>query len=106
MSFRLVDSLAKIEAAKLLAYKALWLQDQGRPSTKEAAMVKSIAPTIAIEACNNAMVTLGHTGYSSEARMEQRLRDAYGFEFADGTQDIQRVVMVREFIGREYLNYT
>ena len=106
VSFRLVDSLARIEAAKLLAYKALWLLDQGRSSTRETAMVKSIAPSIGIEACNNAMVTLGHVGYSSEARMEQRLRDAYGFEFADGTQDIQRIVMVREFIGREYLNYT
>jgi len=106
VSFRLVDSLARIEAAKLLAYKAFWLQDQGRSSTKESAMVKSIAPLLGIEACNNAMVTLGHVGYSSEARMEQRLRDAYGFEFADGTQDIQRLVMVREFIGKEYLNYT
>ncbi len=106
VSFRLVDNLARIAAMKLLCYKAFWLQDQGRSSTKESAMVKSIAPLMGIEACNNAMVTLGHVGYSSEARMEQRLRDAYGFEFADGTQDIQRLVMVREFIGREYLNYS
>ncbi len=106
VSFRLVDSLAKIEAAKLLCYKALWLKDHGRKVTKETAMAKSICPAIGIEACNNAMLTLGHTGYSSDYPIEQRLRDAYGFQFMDGTADIQRIVMVREFIGKEYLNYT
>jgi cyclohexanecarboxyl-CoA dehydrogenase len=106
VSFRLVDSLAKIEAAKLLCYKALWLQDRGRRATKEAAMAKSICPTIGIEACNNAMLTLGHVGYSSDYPVEQRLRDALGYQFADGTADIQRTILVREFIGKEYLNYT
>ena len=106
VSFRLVDSLAKIEAARLLSYKALWLQDQGRRATKEAAMAKSICPNIGIEACNNAMLTLGHVGYSSDYPVEQRLRDALGFQFADGTADMQRIVLVREFIGKEYLNYT
>jgi len=106
VSFRLVDSLAKIEAARLLSYKALWLQDQGRRATKEAAMAKSICPTIGIEACNNAMLTLGHVGYSSDYPVEQRLRDALGYQFADGTADMQRIVLVREFIGKEYLNYT
>ena len=108
VSFRLVDSLAKIEAAKLLCYKALWMLDHGmgRLATREVAMAKSLSPTIGIEACNNAMLTLGHVGYSSDYLVEQRLRDAYGFEFADGTADVQRIVMVREFIGREYLDYT
>ena len=106
VSFRLVDSIAKIEAAKLLCYKALWLNDNGFTSTKEAAMAKSFSPPVAIEACNNAMVTFGHVGYSSEHIVEQRLRDVYGYEFADGTADIQKIVMVRDIIGREYLAYT
>ena len=106
VSFRLVESLAKIEAAKLLCYKALWLKDQGFRVTKEAAMAKFLCPTVAIEAINNAMLTFGHVGYSSENIIEQRLRDVYGYEFADGTADIQRVVMVRDFMGREYLAYT
>jgi cyclohexanecarboxyl-CoA dehydrogenase len=105
VSFRLVDSLAKIEAAKLLTYKALWMLDHGMKATRETAMAKSISPQIGIEACNNAMLTFGHVGYSSEYVVEQRLRDAYGFEFADGTADIQRVVMVRDFIGKEYRAY-
>jgi len=106
VSFRLVDSLAKIEAAKLLCYKTLWLRDQGKSTTKEAAMAKSLCPTIGIEACNNAMLTLGHVGYSSDYPVEQRLRDVLGYQFADGTADIQRTILVREFIGKEYLNYT
>jgi len=105
VSFRLVDSLAKIEAAKLLCYKALWLRDQGRRATKEGAMAKSICPTIAIEACNNAMLTLGHVGYSSDYPVEQRLRDVIGYQFVEGTADMQRIVLVRELIGKDYLNY-
>jgi len=105
VSFRLVDSLAKIEAIKLLCFKALWLQDQGKRSTKETAMAKSLSPTIAIEACNNAMLTFGHVGYSSDYPVEQRLRDAMGFQFADGTADIQRTILVREIIGKEFVNY-
>ena len=106
VSFRLVDSISKIEASKLLCYKALWLNDHGFSSTKEAAMAKSFSPPVAIEACNNAMVTFGHVGYSSEHIVEQRLRDVYGYEFADGTADIQKIVMVRDIIGKEYLAYT
>lgn len=106
VSFRLVDSLAKIEAAKLLCYKALWLRDQGRSSTKIAAMAKSLCPVIGIEACNNAMLTFGHVGYSSDYPVEQRLRDVLGYQFADGTADIQRTILVREFIGKEYVDYT
>jgi len=51
------------------------------------------------------MLTLGHVGYSSDYPVEQRLRDAYGFQFADGTADIQRTILVRELIGKEYVNY-
>ena len=106
VSFRLVDSISKMEAAKLLCYRSLWLMDQGFKATKEAAMAKSFSPPVAIEACNNAMVTFGHVGYSSEHIVEQRLRDVYGYEFADGTADVQKIVMVRDIIGREYLAYT
>lgn len=48
------------------------------------------------------MITFGHVGYSSEYVVEQRFEDAYGFEFADGTADIQKVVVVRDSIGTEY----
>ena len=68
-------------------------------------MAKSLCPTIGIEACNNAMLTLGHVGYSSDYPVEQRLRDVLGYQFADGTVDIQRTILVREFIGKEYVNY-
>lgn len=98
--------MAKVEAARLLCYKALWLQDQGRRATEEAAMAKSICPTMGIEACNNAMLTLGNVVYNSDYPVEQRLRDALDYQFADGTADTQRIFLVREFIGKEYLHYT
>ena len=105
LSHRPVNRLAKIEAAKVLRYKALWLRDQGRSTTREAAMAKSLCPAIGIEVCNDAMPTFDHVGYSSGYPVDQRLRDILGYQFADGTADIQRTILVREFIGREYLSY-
>jgi Acyl-CoA dehydrogenases len=68
-------------------------------------MAKSISPQIGTEACNNAMITFGHVGCSREYVIGQRLRDAYGFEFAYGTADIQNVVMLRDSIATEYRTY-
>lgn len=106
VSHRLMDSIAKIEALKMMAYKSLWTLDQGQPAAKAAAMAKAIGPAIAIEAINNAYLTFGHVGFSTEHAIEQRLRDAYGIEFADGSCDILRNTLVREIMGKEYLHYT
>lgn len=105
VSFRLIESLTKVEATRLLCYKALWLHDQGLPFAKESSMVKYLGPVIAMEAIHNAFLTLGHVGYSAEYPVEQRLRDALGSEFADGSADIMKLNVLRHVAGREYLPY-
>ena len=47
----------------------------------------------------------GHYGYTSDFPFEQRLRDTIGIEFADGTSQVQKMVVARELFGREVLAY-
>jgi Acyl-CoA dehydrogenases len=106
VSFKLIESLTRVEAARLLCYKAMWLHDQGAPFAKESAMSKYLSPVVAMEAIHNALLTFGHVGYSVEYPLEQRLRDCMGYEFADGTADIMKLNVLRHVAGTQYLPYT
>lgn len=106
VSFRLVENLTKVEATRLLCYRALWQHDQGLPFSKESSMVKYMGPVVAIDAIHAALLTFGHVGYSVEYPLEQRLRDAIGYEFADGTADIMKLNVLRHVAGPQYLPYT
>jgi cyclohexanecarboxyl-CoA dehydrogenase len=105
IQFRLVEHYTKLEAARLLCYKTLWLRDKGRKITKEAAMCKWWAPRLAVEAIHDALLTVGNPAYSTEFPEEKRLRDVIGIEIGDGTAEIQKIVVAREMFGREYVPY-
>lgn len=92
-------------AAKLLCYKTLWLRDQGEPHTSEAAMCKWWAPRVAFDAIHSALLVHGHYGYSRELPHQQRLRDVLGLQIGDGTQQIQKMIISREKIGRVAVPY-
>lgn len=103
ISFKIAEDATRIEAARLLCYKALWLRDQGLPHTKEAAMCKWYAPEIALQAIHNALIIHGNYGYSEEFPIEQRLRDVISTEIMDGTPEIQKLIISRELLGKEFL---
>lgn len=105
VSFKIAEHATRIEAARLLCYRALWLKDQGVNHVKESAMCKWLCPVVAVNAIHDSLLTFGHIGYSEEYPIEQRLRDAIGFEMADGTADIMKIIICREIMGREYLPY-
>ena len=105
VSFKIAEAATLIEAARLLCYKTLWMVDNGLPTTKEAAMCKWWCPRVAVNAIHDCLLIHGHIGYSEEYPVEQRLRDAIGFEIADGCADIQKIIISREIIGREFLPY-
>lgn len=106
VSFPLVEHVSLLEAVRLLCYKALWLRDQGKSSTKEAGMVKWMAPRFATNAIRDCIVLHGHYGYTREYPLEQRLRDVLAIEIADGTPQVSKLVVQRELMGRESLPYT
>ena len=105
ISFKIAEHAALIEAVRMLCYRTLWLKDQGLNHTKESAMCKWLGPLVSTQAIHDCLLVHGHFGYSAEYPLEQRLRDVIGFEIADGTAEVMKIVIARELIGREYLPY-
>ena len=112
LQFPLAEDYIKIEAARLLAYKALWMyqgeQKAGRfqrfEVTKAIAMAKAVAPTWAFQAINDAMQWQGAFGYSKECPEQKALRGVRSFSFAEGTVEIMKLIVARELLGREYIS--
>jgi len=95
----------QLAAAQILAYKTLWLRDQDRPHTKEAAMLKWWGPKLAYDAIHQCLLTHGHLGYTKELPHQQRLRDVLGLQIGDGTAQIQKMIIARETVGRVAVPY-
>jgi cyclohexanecarboxyl-CoA dehydrogenase len=105
VSFKITEHATLIEAARLLCYRTLSLKDQGLKHTKESAMCKWWCPQVAFNAVHDCVLIHGHIGYTDEYPLEQRLRDALGFEFADGTAQIMKIIIAREIMGRAAVPY-
>ncbi len=95
ISFKLADMATNIELARTMYLKAAWLKDQGRPVTKEAAMVKVFASEMATRAALDAIQIHGGYGYMKEFPVERYLRDAKLLEIGEGTSEINRLVIAR-----------
>lgn len=100
VTFPLAEAETLVEAARLLCYKTLWLRDQDKPHTAEAAMVKWWAPKVAFDVIHQCLLTHGHSGYSRDMPHQQRLRDVLGLQIGDGMAQIQKMVIARERAGR------
>lgn len=103
VSFPIADWTAKMEMARWLCYRTLWLRDQGAPHTAEAAMCKMQCPDIAVAAIHECLLLHGHYGYTKDYPHEQRLRDVIGQQIADGTTQIQKLIVAREQFGRAFV---
>lgn len=102
VAFPLVEHLTYVAGGRHLCYEALWRKDQGLDHTAQASMVKWWAPKAAVEAIHQALLTYGHAAWSSDNPQAQRMRDAMGFEIADGTAQIAKLVVARSVFGRKY----
>jgi cyclohexanecarboxyl-CoA dehydrogenase len=102
VAFPLVEQATYLAGARGLCYEALVLKDQGLDHTAQAGMVKWWAPKAAVEAIHHALLTYGHAAWSDDNPQAQRLRDVMGFEIADGTAQIAKLVVARKLFGREY----
>jgi butyryl-CoA dehydrogenase len=99
VAFKIADMATRIDAARLLVYRAAWLKDQGRPFTTEAAMAKLFASEVARDVTNDAVQVHGGYGYIAEYKVERYLRDAKLTEIGEGTSEIQRLVIARNILG-------
>lgn len=95
---KLADMAMNIEAARLLAWRAAWLLDQGTPNTKFASFAKAFAADTAMKVTTDAVQIFGGYGYMKEYPVEKLMRDAKVFQIYEGTSEIQRNIIVRELI--------
>jgi acyl-CoA dehydrogenase len=95
VGFRLADVATRIDAARLLTWRAAKRIDAGLDATKEAAMAKVYGSETAMFATWAAVQTLGGWGYSREFLVEKWMRDAKLEEIEEGTSDIQRLIISR-----------
>lgn len=91
--FKLADMATRIEAAKLLTYKAAWLEGQHEPYGLASSMAKVFAGDTAMYVTTEAVQILGGYGYCRDYPVERMMRDAKITQIYEGTNEIQRVVI-------------
>lgn len=100
-SFQMVQNMVadmamKVDAARLLVYRACSMRDAGEVFTKEAAMAKCYAADVAVQVTTDAVQIMGGYGYSKENPAEKRMRDAKIMQIYEGTNQIQRLVIANK----------
>lgn len=95
VQFTLADMATRIEASRLLIYKAALKKETGERFSREASMAKLFASETAMWATTKAIQIHGAIGYSKEAPLERYFRDAKVTEIYEGTSEIQRLVIGR-----------
>ena len=102
VAFPLAEAATQIELARWLCYRILWKHQRGEPCAVEGAMAKWWAPKVAVEIIHECLLLHGHYGYTQELPIEQRLRDVIGWQVGDGTPQIQKLVIARHLLGRDF----
>jgi butyryl-CoA dehydrogenase len=97
--WKIADMATRIQAGRLLMYRAAWIRDQGRRHTLEASMAKLFASETAMWAATQAVQIFGGYGYIQDYPAERHFRDAKITEIYEGTSEIQRLVIARHVLG-------
>ncbi|WP_346235316.1 acyl-CoA dehydrogenase [Lysinibacillus telephonicus] len=96
VGFKLADMATKVEAAKLLVYRAAHLHSLGLQCGKEASMAKLFASKTAVQVATEAIQIYGGYGYTKDYSVERYFRDAKVTEIYEGTSEIQRIVISKQ----------
>lgn len=98
---KFADMSAKIDASRLLIWKAAYLKDAGQPYIKDAAQAKLFASEAATWCAHQSIQVLGGMGYVTDMPAERHYRDARITEIYEGTSEIQRLVIAGQVL-KEY----
>ena len=98
IQFKLAEMATKIEAARLLVYKAARLKDEHKDYVEAAAMAKLFASDVAMWATTEAVQIHGGYGFVKEYHVERLMRDAKITQIYEGTSEIQKLVIARELL--------
>ncbi|MGB9675837.1 MAG: acyl-CoA dehydrogenase family protein [Candidatus Bathyarchaeales archaeon] len=114
IQFDLAEMWAELEALRALVYRTAWMNDEKYKKqrftplevTKYISAVKLKAPSFAFKVFEHVMLWMGAWGYTKDCPLEMGLRGIMSYYIgAEGTMNIQRIVIARELLGREYLSY-
>ena len=98
----LATEATKLEAARMLCYRALSLKDKGMRHDAESSMAKWWGVKAANEVLYTCMRLNGHYGWAKDLPHEQRLRDCLGMESADGPREVHLGIIARDLLGKEF----
>ena len=98
IQFKLADMATQIDAARLLMYRAAWMKDQGKKTTKESSMAKLFASEVSVRVCEEAIQIHGGYGYTKDYPAEKYWRDSKLCTIGEGTSEIQRIIIAREVL--------
>lgn len=94
----LARSKRRIEAARLLCWRAAWMADAGQANAKEASMAKAYAARAAVDTLNDLVQVMGAAGVLNDQWVEKWFRDIKVYDIFEGTGEIQRIVISKRLI--------
>lgn len=95
IQWMIADMATEIEAARLLVYRAAYLEDKNVPFSIEASMAKLFGSEIAMKAARNAIQIHGGYGYMRDRPLERYFRDVKLCQIGEGTSEVQRMVIAK-----------
>jgi len=98
IQWMLADGFTELEAARLLTFRAAFLEDQGKKIPKESAMAKLYASELAVRVSNNAVQILGGYGFTKDYPAEKFYRDSKLATIGEGTSEIQRWIIAQKVL--------
>jgi hypothetical protein len=99
IQWMLADGFTELEAARLLTYRAAFLEDQGKKIPKESAMAKLFASELAVKASSMAVQILGGYGFTKDYPVEKYYRDSKLATIGEGTSEIQRWIIAQKVLS-------
>ncbi|OGS41229.1 MAG: acyl-CoA dehydrogenase [Euryarchaeota archaeon RBG_13_31_8] len=96
IQWMIADMATEIDAARLLVYRAAYLEDNNIKFSKEASMAKLFASEMAMRATRNAIQIFGGYGYTKDYPLERYFRDVKLCEIGEGTSQVQRMVIAKQ----------
>jgi alkylation response protein AidB-like acyl-CoA dehydrogenase len=99
IQWKLADNATRIDAARLLTYRAAYLKDRGLRTTRESAMAKLFSSEIAVRAAEDGVQIHGGYGFVKDYPAEKFFRDVKLTTIGEGTSEIQRLVIARQLLA-------
>ena len=100
IQWKLADNATRIEAARLLTYRAAYLKDRGARTTLESSMAKLYASEVAVKAADDCVQVHGGYGFVKDYPAEKFFRDVKLTTIGEGTSEIQRLVIARQLFAQ------